>query len=184
MIAYHQGEAVVFDTPTNDSTSLELIDWIENELDAKVKAVIPTHFHEDCLGGLNAFHQRKIPSFANQETITLVEGDLKPKYSFENSLEIEIGDERVIIEFLGKGHTIDNVIGYFETGNTIFGGCMIKSMNAGKGFLGDADTLAWPMTVASIKQKYPDIKTVIPGHGKTGGPELLDYTIEMFSKNN
>jgi len=31
-----------------------------------------------------------------------------------------------------------------------------------------------------VKEKYPKVKTVIPGHGQTGGIELLDYTINLF----
>jgi metallo-beta-lactamase class B len=72
------------------------------------------------------------------------------------------------------------VIGYFPDGNAVFGGCLIKEMNATKGFLGDANLTAWPETVQKLKQKYPNTKIVIPGHGKSGGSELFDYTIQLF----
>ena len=69
---------------------------------------------------------------------------------------------------------------YFPEDNVLFGGCLIKSVGAGKGYLGDANTIAWPGTVHKIKLKYPKTEIVIPGHGKWGGTELLDYTIELF----
>ena len=78
MIYYNKGEAIVFDTPPNDSVSLQLIDWIETKLKAKVKAIVVNHFHGDCLGGLNAFHQRGIPSYANQLTIDLAKANGYP----------------------------------------------------------------------------------------------------------
>jgi len=46
--------------------------------------------------------------------------------------------------------------------------------------LGDANAKEWSATVAKIKVEKPEVKIVIPGHGKTGGKELLDYTINLF----
>ena len=46
--------------------------------------------------------------------------------------------------------------------------------------MGDANTDKWSETVRKIKLKYPNAKLVIPGHGKSGGTELFDYTIELF----
>ncbi len=33
---------------------------------------------------------------------------------------------------------------------------------------------------AELKKKYGSAKIVIPGHGKYGGPELIDYTIQLY----
>jgi metallo-beta-lactamase class B len=52
LIVRDGAEVVIFDTPTKDAASEELIAWIEQELHCRVKAVVPTHFHVDCLGGL------------------------------------------------------------------------------------------------------------------------------------
>ncbi len=64
----------------------------------------------------------------------------------------------------------------------MFGGCLIKESGAGKGNLEDANTTDWSLTVTKLKEKYPTTKTVIPGHGKSGGTELLDYTIQLFQQ--
>ena len=69
MIVRNSNEAIVFDTPTNDSSANELIKFINEKLHCKVNAIVPTHFHSDCLGGLAAFHKLNIPSFANFSTI-------------------------------------------------------------------------------------------------------------------
>jgi metallo-beta-lactamase class B len=53
-------------------------------------------------------------------------------------------------------------------------------MQATKGFLGDANVKDWSATVRKVKQAFPSVKLVIPGHGEIGGQELLDYTIELF----
>jgi metallo-beta-lactamase class B len=57
---------------------------------------------------------------------------------------------------------------------------MVKSLGSGKGNLADADTLAWAGTVRKVMELVNDSTTVIPGHGKHGGRELLEYTVGMF----
>jgi metallo-beta-lactamase class B len=182
MIVKDGDETVIFDTPTGDKSSAELISWIQNKLHSKINAVIPTHFHEDCLGGLKVFKKNNIPSYSSNKTIALAKenGSNVPDHGFDNTLTLKVGKKKVTAVFFGEGHTKDNVVGYFPGENIMFGGCLIKEMNASKGYLGDADVKAWPATVQKVKATYPDVKIVIPGHGKAGGKELLDYTIKLF----
>jgi metallo-beta-lactamase class B len=49
--------------------------------------------------------------------------------------------------------------------------------------LGDANVGEWSRTVEKVKQQYPNVKIVIPGHGKIGGKDLLDFTIKLFETN-
>ena len=69
---------------------------------------------------------------------------------------------------------------YIPEDNLLFGGCMVKEVGAGEGNLEDANVTAWPTTIRAIKQTYPSLQVVVPGHGQAGGTELLDYTIELF----
>ena len=71
-------------------------------------------------------------------------------------------------------------MGYFPDEQILFGGCLVKEIGASKGNLADANTQAWASSVKKIKLLYPNVKIVIPGHGKPGGVELLDYTIGLF----
>ncbi|MBN8577307.1 MAG: subclass B1 metallo-beta-lactamase [Cytophagales bacterium] len=183
MVVTNGNEALVFDTPTDDKGSAELIDYFTKQ-NSKVVGVIATHFHADCVGGLNEFHIQGIPSYANSLTIRLInekaEG-VAPQHGFDNQLELKVGKREVIISFVGTGHTRDNVVAYFPDEETLFGGCLLKEVGASKGYLGDADTLAWSATMVNLKTKFPQLKVVIPGHGETGGAELLDYTEQLFS---
>ncbi len=182
MMVVNSGKALIFDTPTNDQDSHELIDWVEKNLNAKVIGIVVTHFHDDCLGGLKAFHDRQIPSYASFKTIELARKDSAavPQNGFDSYLEIPIGDKKVVNEFFGEGHTKDNIVSYFAHEKVLFGGCLIKSLGASKGYLGDATTNEWSKTVLAIKDKYPYIKVVVPGHGNPGGSDLLTYTAELF----
>ncbi|RPE14313.1 subclass B1 metallo-beta-lactamase [Chitinophaga lutea] len=182
LIVRNSQEAIVFDTPTNDKISEELIKWIKQSLHCRINAIIPTHFHHDCLGGLKAFDDQGIPSYAYVKTIELAKENnfITPKNSFPDSLILKVGHETVIAKFFGEGHTRDNIVGYFPGENVLFGGCLIKELNAGKGFLGDANVAAWSGTVEKVKDHYPDVKIIVPGHGEYGNKALLDYTINLF----
>jgi ketosteroid isomerase-like protein len=56
----------------------------------------------------------------------------------------------------------------------------VKSVGASKGNLADANEAAWSSSARFLKEKFPIIKTVVPGHGKYGGKELIDYTTTLF----
>jgi metallo-beta-lactamase class B len=182
LIVRDGNEVIVFDTPNNDTSAKELISWIKETLHCKINAVIPTHFHDDCLGGLKAFDENNIPSYANVKTIELAkENNLAvPKNGFRDTLTLKVGNEIVIVKFFGEGHTKDNIVGYFPSENIMFGGCLIKELKAGKGYLGDANLANWSNTVEKVKMEYPNVKIVVPGHGECGNIKLLDYTIKLF----
>lgn len=182
LVVRNGGEAIVFDTPTNDSTATELIRWVQDSLHCRITAVIPTHFHDDCLGGLKAFHAHGIPSYAHQRTIALAAADSVevPQHGFADSLQLTVGKERITATFHGEGHTLDNVVGHFPSEHVLFGGCLIKELEASKGYLGDANVAAWSGTVEAVKKAYPEVKVVVPGHGQYGDAKLLDYTIGLF----
>ena len=184
LIAKNGNEVIIFDTPTNNKSANELIEWITKQLHCRINAVIPTHFHDDCLGGLTSFHNKNIPSYAYFTTIELAKerNFTVPQNSFSEPLSLKVGKTQVTAKFFGEGHTKDNVIGYFPSENMMFGGCLIKELNATKGFLGDANVAAWSTTVEKIKKEYPNVKLVIPGHGERGDAKLLDYTINLFKK--
>ena len=182
MIVVNGSEAVIFDTPATNETAEELIRYLTEKLHVKIKGVVATHFHADCVGGLEAFHERGVPSYADNRTIALLKGkkSSQPKNGFANTLALKVGNKKVYAQFMGEGHTKDNVIGYFPEDKAMFGGCLIKEEGAGKGNLEDANVAAWPTTVRAVKARYPQTKIVIPGHGKVGGTELLDFTVKLF----
>lgn len=183
MVVVSGNEAVVFDTPTDDVSAQELIDYLTKELKCKIKGVVATHFHADCVGGIAAFHKNNIPSYSSNRTIALLKskGPSRPQNGFDDELTLQVGDQKVYGQFVGEGHTKDNIIGYFPEDRVMFGGCLIKEMGGSKGNLDDANVDAWSETVRKLKAKYPQTIVVVPGHGKTSGQELFDYTEKLFA---
>lgn len=182
LVVRNNNEAIVFDTPTHDKDAEELIKWINEKLHSKIKAVVPTHFHDDSLGGLMAFHKKKIPSYSYSKTIELAKENhfTVPQNSFNDFIILKVGNKKTITKFFGEGHTKDNTVAYFPSENILFGGCLLKELDASKGYLGDSNVSAWSDTVEKVKKEYPDVKIVIPGHGEYGNGKLLDYTIQLF----
>lgn len=182
MIVINNKEAIVVDTPVNDETASELINWISKDKNAKIIAVVPTHFHDDCLGGLTAFEKNNIPSYANTQTIELAKANAMniPQNGFNDIMTLPVGSIKIDLTFFGEGHTRDNILAYVENDKVLFGGCLVKELNAGKGYLGDANVDEWSKTIEKISEYYPNLQLVIPGHGDAGNKELLNFTSQLF----
>lgn len=105
-----------------------------------------------------------------------------PQNSFDKEMKLSLDKSYVLVKFFGEGHTKDNVIAYYPDEKILFGGCLIKELGANKGNLADANVATWSNTVQAIKSTFKDIHQVIPGHGKHGTSELLDYTIRLFKQ--
>lgn len=188
MLVIDNNEAVVFDSPTDHRSTVELIQFVTEKLNSKITALIPTHFHQDCIGGIAEFEKHTIPTYATKQTIALIKesGQLfaQPIKSFDRNLMLNVGDKKVYAEYFGEGHTKDNIVGYFPSERVIFGGCLIKEVGANKGYLGDANSSQWSKTVEKLKLKHPNVAVVIPGHGMWGGTDLFDYTIKLFKDDS
>jgi len=183
MIIVENDKALILDTPADNESSKELIAYlIDNGI--SIIGIVPTHFHEDCVGGLSEFKKAEIPIYISNRTQAILEkegGFVGYEFlTFDNNLTLNIDESSVVLEYFGAGHTVDNVTAYYQKDESIFGGCLVKEVGATKGNLADADVKEWSNTVSKIKHKYPNAKVVIPGHGNAGGIELLDYTIELF----
>ncbi len=177
-------EVILMDTPANDSLTLLLVHWIQQDLKKNIKAVVINHHHVDCLGGLKTLHQLGIPSYATKRCQKLARknGVTVPRHGFRKSLDLLVGAQSVSCRYFGKAHSADNLVAYIPSEAVLFGGCMIKSLKAGKGNLADASVNKWSKTVLKVKKAFPQVKVVVPGHGQAGDTALLNYTVDMFRK--
>lgn len=181
IIILNKDEAVIFDTPTNDQTAVELLEYLRYEMNLVITAIVATDWHDECLGGLGVFHRYGVRSHASKQTIKLAKlyGSVVPQQGFEEELVLNIGKKKVLLEYVADGRGGGNTIGYSPDDKLIFGGCLIKSFGSKKENLTLVTKKAWIETICRIKTKYPDVKKVVPGRGESGGLELLDYTINL-----
>ncbi|HAA11727.1 MAG TPA: subclass B1 metallo-beta-lactamase [Cytophagales bacterium] len=182
-LIYLEGtNAWVFDTPADMAASQELIAYLKDSLGVNIAGVVATHSHEDCLAGLDAFHNLGVPSLGYKKTVAFAKesGLTAPQHSFASDTTIPLGKASFRLWFPGAGHTLDNSVVYIPGDSTLFGGCLIKTLGAGYGYLGDAHVNAWPQTVQSVLDEIPEVQHVVPGHGSFGNDSLLYFTSKLF----
>jgi metallo-beta-lactamase class B len=176
------GEAALIDTPwTNDQTSA-LIGWVSRRLGAKVSKVVVTHSHKDGLGGLVSAHRLGAESFALDETAELARAAEReaPRRTFSGSLMVPLGPQSLELRHPGGGHTPDNIVVWIPSARILYGGCMVRSLGGSLGYTREA-VVEWPRTIQDLLERYPDVKLVVPGHGRPGGKELLEHTLQLLS---
>ena len=98
-----------------------------------------------------------------------------------DSLTFDFNGEIIECRYFGGGHSMDNITVYIPEKKILFGGCFVKPSNSKNlGNIKDAVIDDWSNSIRKLMLKYPDIKTVVPGHGDFGGQELLTHTIELI----
>ncbi len=179
--------AALVDTPWTPEQTAILLDWVEKNLKAKVEAVVASHSHVDCLGGLAEAHKRGIRSIGLEKTrgLALASGVEAPKETFAGARKLAVGGRELELYYPGPGHTVDNIVTWIAGEKVLFGGCLVKAADATDlGNTAEADLAAWPATLANVKERCPGARLIVPGHGDPGGPELIDHTLELIKKNS
>ncbi len=182
LVYINKGKAVIVSTPDSDAETQNLIDWVRNEQQAKIVAYVIDRWHPDAMQGLDIVKINGIKSYAYELTrqIAKEKGLPIPEIGFNHRKEINVGDEKIVCHFLGEAHTPDGIVVWIPSEKILFGGNEIRNYNGWIGNIGDANLDEWSETAIKIKREYGSAKIVIPGHGKYGGTELIDYTIDLF----
>jgi metallo-beta-lactamase class B len=183
MLLIQDSLALMIDTPVNDHLTELLLHWISENTKARVKAIIITHWHDDRLGGLNALQKIGVHSYSLELTRKLAaqHNYTVPEVGFRDSLILTVGKIKTECRFLGAGHTLDNIVVWIPGEKILFGGCLVKAADSkGPGNIADADMSAWPETIKRVQLTYPDAAIIVPGHGASGGIELLDHTYKLL----
>lgn len=179
LIFINDRQAFLFDTPWSDSQTRELIDFLKKNMKLQIVGFVPNHWHEDCMGGLGYLKSQKIKSYANQLTIDIAKSKNLPvpDQGFTDSLKLNLGNKDIHCYFLGAAHSLDNIVIWIPSEETLFPGCMCKSIDSDNlGNIADGNLSEYPETIHLVIKRFSHAKVVIPGHGPTGGPELLYHT--------
>ena len=185
MILIDGDKAFLFDTAMTDAVTLQLLDYIEDSLKLKIVGFVTNDWHGDSMEGLELIKQREIKSYSNEMTkeITLEKGMPVPDIGFMDAMTIPFGRYHIICSYHGPAHTIDNIVVWIPEEKVLFADCMVKDIKSENlGFTGDGDLESYPQTLQKVRDSYPDALYVIPGHGKHGGIDLIDHTMELATK--
>ncbi|WP_416305455.1 subclass B1 metallo-beta-lactamase [Neptunicella sp. SCSIO 80796] len=181
LVVIDNDDAYLIDTPWQDKDTEKLIHWIEQS-GYRLKASIATHFHDDRSSGIGLLNQLGIKTYASALTNQLLaeQNRERAKHSF-NGNEFWLLADKIYLYYPGKGHTQDNLVVWITDNNLLFGGCLVRSMEADNmGNTADASMSDWAATVKNVMDKFPAAKVVIPGHGAAGTAEMLSHTLDIL----
>ncbi|MEJ2055388.1 MAG: subclass B1 metallo-beta-lactamase [Calditrichaceae bacterium] len=182
LIYINGDEGYIIDTPWTNELTKQLLDYLQDSMQVSIAGVIVTHWHEDCMGGLEAVHKAGIKSYAFQMTAELCKQKNLPvpQNKFSDSMIIGINND-LVLKYPGPGHTEDNIIVYIPEEKVLFAGCMTKALGWNSlGFTGDANIPKWPETLKKVLKVFPKAEIVIPGHGEPGGLDIIEHTLSLF----
>ncbi len=185
IIIVNNGEAIIVSTPPSDDATLKLIDWAKENLKANITGYVIDMWHPDAMEGLDVVQKLGIKSYSSELTRTIAKekGLPIPDIGFDSKLELKAGNEKLICWYFGPAHTKDGIAVWIPKEKILFGGNEIRNFNGWVGNIADADLNEWSKTIEKVKKEFGSAKIVIPGHGKFGGPELIDYTIKLYKPN-
>jgi glyoxylase-like metal-dependent hydrolase (beta-lactamase superfamily II) len=194
---------LICSSPFDTDTTRALLGWLRTRLNPAALIAINTHWHMDGTGGNAAYREAGVATYASTHTQALslergarmrqgaAEG-LPPlvaehvratpvvaaEHTFDESagLTLAFGGERVEVTYPGPAHSQDNLVVYLPARRILFGGCMLKVGNS-LGYLGDASLDTWEPALARVASLGATI--VVPGHGPSGGPEVIANTLRL-----
>ena len=172
---------------------------IRERTDKPIKFVFDTHYHGDHadgnqqyvkLGATIVAQERSQPLFQTKGTDGF-EGAKKnraseygalsyevPSLYFSHKLVFDDGEQRVELLFLGHAHTAGDAVAWLPKHGILFTGdaCVNGPFN----YTGDSDTASWIAVLGAMEDL--GVKTLCPGHGEMGGPEVIANQKRWFTE--
>jgi glyoxylase-like metal-dependent hydrolase (beta-lactamase superfamily II) len=185
---------VAIDPGSSVHTGNLLLREIRKVTDMPVIAVFDTHIHGDHWLGNDAI-QRAYPDadiYAHHKTITMVDNGegqnwldlmhnmtkgatdgtriVNARDALKGGESLLIGGHQFQIFHHGQAHTVTDIMIMYKQDNVLFTGDNVTNKRIIR--MADASFKGSIETIETVKKLKPAV--VVPGHGKTGGAELLD----------
>ncbi|TWF40754.1 metallo-beta-lactamase class B/metallo-beta-lactamase class B IND [Chitinophaga polysaccharea] len=175
---------VLIDTPWSEDQTKQLVDTLEKRHHKKIILCIASHFHADRTAGLDYLKKLGVKTYTSQLTQELCKLNQEPQaqYVFDKDTTFRVKGLELQTYYPGEGHTRDNIVVWFPKAKVLYGGCLVKSMDATNiGFTGDGNLQAYPATLRKLRDKFPHPAYLIPGHeGWQGGINQVQHTLELL----
>jgi glyoxylase-like metal-dependent hydrolase (beta-lactamase superfamily II) len=184
---------LVADTRTTYAQADEIRADLRALTDAPVVAVVNTHHHWDHAFGNARFrpgpiwgHDRcaaalgeggeamreRVMAQLPELAADLAEVEITPPdRTFTDSAVLDLGDRRVELRHLGRGHTDNDIVALVPDAGAMLAGDLLE--NDAPPSFGDAYPIAWAETV--VERLLPLVRdVVVPGHGTPGGRDFAE----------
>tara|TARA_R110002126_G_scaffold108245_1_gene244087 strand:- start:631 stop:954 length:324 start_codon:yes stop_codon:yes gene_type:complete len=84
----------------------------------------------------------------------------------------------------GEGHTKDNIVVWFDQQKVLYGGCLVKSIDATDlEYVGEANIKQWPNTIKRVQARFKNPKHIITGHHDWTSLNALHHTLDLLEEN-
>jgi len=173
---------VMFDTPWDSTQFQPLLDSIRLRYNKNVVMCIATHFHDDRTAGLEYYKQQGIKTYTTKQTdeLSKTRGKKRAEFLIYKDTVFTVAQYSFQTYYPGPGHTPDNIVIWFDKEKILYGGCLIKSTEAGNlGNLDDANVKAYASTIEDVERKCKHPKYIIPGHQDWTSTNSLEHTLEL-----
>jgi glyoxylase-like metal-dependent hydrolase (beta-lactamase superfamily II) len=186
-VVFGGDDVLVIDTRSSHVQGREILDDLRELTAAPVTVVVDTHGHFDHVFGNHVFrpctiwgHQGCVAFMARtgearKARIATEEPELAadvgqvvidpPDRTFTETAYLDLGDRRVELRHLGRGHTDHDIVIRLADVGVLFAGDLLE--NGAVPSFGDAYPLDWPETAFRVAELA--VGTVVPGHGDHAG---------------
>ncbi|MBB5873117.1 glyoxylase-like metal-dependent hydrolase (beta-lactamase superfamily II) [Allocatelliglobosispora scoriae] len=192
------GEALLVDTLSTDDQATELLDAVRRVTTAPL-VVVNTHHHFDHCFGNEVIAPPPTPIWAHERAAAILRergtalqrswweefrGEdpafadaiaritiRPPDHLVHSAQALTIGGRVIGLRHLGRGHTEGDLVVDVPDADLVIAGDLIEE-GAPPGF-GDAFPMAWPATVAALRDGLGPATRVIPGHGAPVGRDFV-----------
>lgn len=186
MYVVTQAGVILFDSPWDDFPYQLLLDSIELKHHKKVVLALATHSHEDRTSGLDFYKQHGIKTYTTKLTDAISIKNERPRAEFlmDKDTVFNIGGFKFETFYGGEGHTKDNIVVWFDKQKILYGGCLVKSIDAKDlEYVGEANLQEWPKTIKRVQEKFKKPKYIITGHHDWSNTEVLNHTLQLLEEN-
>jgi metallo-beta-lactamase class B len=176
---------VLINSPWDEDQTRQLIDSVKRRFNKPIKLCIATHFHDDCVGGLDVLRHKGTKTYSSKLTDELAakNGNKRAQFTFVHDTTFVINGLKLQTYYPGAGHTRDNIVVWFPKQKILFGGCFIKSLETNSiGNIADADIKQWPASLKNLTAHFANARVVIPGHQSwAGGTKQFNHTLQIIN---
>ncbi|MES2647283.1 MAG: BlaB/IND/MUS family subclass B1 metallo-beta-lactamase [Bacteroidota bacterium] len=174
---------VMFDTPWDTTQFQPLIDSIQIKHNKEVVICIATHSHKDKTAGLEFLKKRGVNTFTTRDTdsISKIKREKRAEFLLAKDSIFTVGQYNFQTYYPGPGHTPDNIVIWFEKEKVLYGGCLVKSVEATDlGNMEDGNLKEYPATIKNLQVKFQHPGYIITGHQSWNNNTSLEHTLNLI----
>lgn len=174
---------VMIDTPWDPDYTKPLVDSIQKVHNMKVIMCLVTHFHDDRTAGLDILKKMGVKTYSTSMTKRLCKqrNEKQAEFVINRDTTFNFGNHSFSTYYPGAGHAPDNIVVWFDKEKILYGGCLVKSLDAEKlGNVVDANISSWMNCIKDLMKRYANAVYIIPGHEGWESTKSLKHTLKLL----